>query len=105
MKCQSRINHATYLLVSNVRYELSWYGIESNTSTVKVRKISYDYILKHARQRLAKYVPQRYAVNENRRPLLDNVFGYHGITGVSDTTQTWNTVAEPLGLVSSVAAA
>jgi hypothetical protein len=30
-----------------------------------------------ARQRLAKYVPDRYAVNKNRRPLLDNGFGEH----------------------------
>jgi hypothetical protein len=26
------------------------------------------------RQRLAKHVPERYAVNKNRRPLLDNGF-------------------------------
>jgi hypothetical protein len=58
-----------------------------------------------ARQRLAKHVSERYAVNENRRPLLDNGFCYHGIAGVSGTTQTWNTVVEPLQLVSSVAAA
>jgi hypothetical protein len=32
-----------------------------------------------ARQRLAKHVPERYAINENRRPLLNNGFGYHGI--------------------------
>jgi hypothetical protein len=36
----------------------------------------------------AKYVTEHYAVNENRRPLLGNGFGYHGITGVSGTTQT-----------------
>lgn len=41
-----------------------------------------------ARQRLAKHVPKRYAVNENRRPLLDNGFGSHEIAGVCGTTQT-----------------
>jgi hypothetical protein len=30
-----------------------------------------------ARQRLAKHVPERYAVNMNRRPLLYNGFGHH----------------------------
>jgi hypothetical protein len=44
--------------------------------------------LRIVRQRLAKHVPERYAVNENRRPLLDNGFDCHGITGVSGTTQT-----------------
>jgi hypothetical protein len=51
-----------------------------------------------ARQRLAKHVPQRYAVNKNRCPLLDNAFGYHGIASVSDAT----TVLEPLEAVSSI---
>jgi hypothetical protein len=46
-------------------------------------------------QRLAKHVPERYAVNKDRRPLLDNGFGYHGITSVSDT----ETVLEPLKAV------
>jgi hypothetical protein len=32
-----------------------------------------------ARQRLAKHVPESYAVNKNRSQLLDNGFGYHGI--------------------------
>jgi hypothetical protein len=41
-----------------------------------------------ARQWLAKNVPESYAVNENRCLLLDNGFGYHGIAGVSGTTQT-----------------
>jgi hypothetical protein len=41
-----------------------------------------------ARQRLANHVPESYAVNENRHPFLDKGFGYHGITGVSGTTQT-----------------
>jgi hypothetical protein len=36
----------------------------------------------------AKHVHERYAVKEIRRPLLDNGFGYHGITSVSSTTQT-----------------
>jgi hypothetical protein len=40
-----------------------------------------------ARQRLAKHVPERYAVNENKRPLLDNGFGYYGVRGVAGTTQ------------------
>jgi hypothetical protein len=39
-----------------------------------------------ARQRLAKYVPERYAVNKNRRLLLDNRFGYHGIIHVPMAT-------------------
>jgi hypothetical protein len=45
-----------------------------------------------ARLLLAKHVPRRYAVNKNRRPLLHNRFGYHGIRGVPVTTA----VLEPL---------
>jgi hypothetical protein len=30
-----------------------------------------------ARQRLAKHVPERYAITKNRRSLLDNAFSYH----------------------------
>jgi hypothetical protein len=30
------------------------------------------------RQRLAKHVPEHYAVNKNKRPLLDSGFSYHG---------------------------
>jgi hypothetical protein len=41
-----------------------------------------------ARQRLAKPVPQRYAVNKDRRSLLHNGFSYHGTKHVSDTTHT-----------------
>jgi hypothetical protein len=51
-----------------------------------------------ARQRLAKHVPERYAVNKNRRPLLDNGFRYHGTARVSDAT----TVLEPLRAVISI---
>jgi hypothetical protein len=54
------------------------------------------------RQRLRKHVHERYAVNKNRRPLLDNGFGYHGTKHVSDTTDTWWTVLEPLEEVISV---
>jgi hypothetical protein len=39
-----------------------------------------------ARQRLAKHVPEPYAANKNRRPLLDNGFSYHGTKHVSGTT-------------------
>jgi hypothetical protein len=53
-----------------------------------------------ARQRLAKHVPERYAV-KNRRPLLDNRFGYHGIRHVSVTTHTTTTVLEPIKVVIS----
>jgi hypothetical protein len=49
-----------------------------------------------ARQRLAKHVPELYAVNEDSRQLLGNRFGYHGIIGVSGTTQTWTAVMKPL---------
>jgi hypothetical protein len=59
-------------------------------------------VLRIARQQLAKYVPECYAVNENRRPLLNNGFGYHDITGVSDTTQTWTAATEPLEAVISI---
>jgi hypothetical protein len=55
-----------------------------------------------ARQRLAKHVPDRYAVNVIWRPLLDNGFGYHGITGVCGTTQTRTEVLEPLKAVISI---
>jgi hypothetical protein len=51
-----------------------------------------------ARQRLAKHVPECYAVNKNRRPLLDNGFGYHSLTSVSDAT----TALENLETVSSI---
>jgi hypothetical protein len=30
------------------------------------------------RQRLTEHVPERYAVNKNRRALTDNGFSYHG---------------------------
>jgi hypothetical protein len=49
-----------------------------------------------ARQRFANHIPERYTVNENSRPLLDNGFGYHGTAGVSGTTQTWTAVMELL---------
>jgi hypothetical protein len=54
-----------------------------------------------SRQRLAKHVPERCAVNENRRPLLDNRFGYV-ITSLSGTSQTWTGVMEPLEAVISI---
>jgi hypothetical protein len=38
------------------------------------------------RKRLAKHIPEGYDMNENRRPLLDNRHGYHGIGGVSGAT-------------------
>jgi hypothetical protein len=38
---------------------------------------------------------------KNRRPLLDNGFGYHGSTHVSDTTHIWTTVVETLDAVIS----
>jgi hypothetical protein len=54
-----------------------------------------------ARQWLAKHIPDRYAVNKNRRPLLDNGFGYHGIRHVPVTTFTTKTVLEPFKAVIS----
>jgi hypothetical protein len=39
-----------------------------------------------ARQRLSKQVPERYALNKNRCPLLENEFCYQGTKQVSDTT-------------------
>jgi hypothetical protein len=56
-----------------------------------------------ARQRLAKHIPELYAVNKDRRPLLDNGFGYHGITSVSDTMDTCE--LEHLKAVSSIRSA
>jgi hypothetical protein len=50
------------------------------------------------RQRLAKHVPDRYAVNKSRRPSLGNGIDYHGITNASDAT----TVLEPLKAVISM---
>jgi hypothetical protein len=50
----------------------------------------------------AKHVPERYAVNKNRRPLLDNGLGYHGIIGISSTTQIWTEAIEPLEAVISI---
>jgi hypothetical protein len=46
------------------------------------------------RQRLSKHIPDRYAVNKTRRPLLENEFGYHGIRHVSVTMHTTTTVLE-----------
>jgi hypothetical protein len=47
-----------------------------------------------ARKWLTKHVSERYAVNENRRPLLGNGIGYHGSAVVSgqrrQKTQWWN---------------
>jgi hypothetical protein len=57
-----------------------------------------NIVWRFARQLLAEHVPERYALNKNRRPLLDNGFDYHGITIVSDTT----TALEPLKVVSSI---
>jgi hypothetical protein len=55
-----------------------------------------------ARQRLAKHFPERYAVNKNRRPLLDNGFDYHGNRHVPMTKRTWTTVLEPFkGVIST----
>jgi hypothetical protein len=55
-----------------------------------------------ARQRLAKHLPERYTVNKNRRPLLDNGFGYHGIRGVPVTTRTTTAALEPFMEVISI---
>jgi hypothetical protein len=52
-----------------------------------------------ARQRLAKHALDRYALNENRRVLLDNELGYHGNTGVSGTILTWTAGMEPFKAV------
>jgi hypothetical protein len=41
-----------------------------------------------ARQRLAKHIPERYAVNKNKLPLLDNGFSYRGTKYVSDIAHT-----------------
>jgi hypothetical protein len=52
-----------------------------------------------ARQRLAKHFPERYSVNKNRRPLLGNVFGYHGIIHVLLTRRARTKVLEPFKAV------
>jgi hypothetical protein len=54
-----------------------------------------------ARKRLAKHVAKSYAVNKNRRPLLDSGFGYHGIRHVPVTTRT-TTVLETFKAVISI---
>jgi hypothetical protein len=59
-------------------------------------------MLRIAGKRLARHVPGRYAVKENRCPLLDNGFSYHGVIGVSGTTQTRTVVMEPLQAVISI---
>jgi hypothetical protein len=48
-----------------------------------------------ARQRLAKHVPECYAVNENTRPFMVSGIGCHSITGVSRTTPTWTAEWNP----------
>jgi hypothetical protein len=65
-------------------------------------RINMNILWRIARQQLAECVPERYAVNENRRPLLDNGFSYHGFAGASGATQTWKTVEKPLELVHSM---
>jgi hypothetical protein len=55
-----------------------------------------------AKQRLPKHVPERYAVNKNRRSLQDNGFGYHGIRHVPVKMLTWTTVPEPFKAVISI---
>jgi anti-sigma factor RsiW len=55
-----------------------------------------------ARQRLAKHVPKRYAVNKNIRPLLENGCSYHGSRQGSASTRTWTTVLEPFKAVISI---
>jgi hypothetical protein len=52
-----------------------------------------------ARQRLAKYFPERY---ENKGPLMGNMFGCHDIASVSGKTHSWNTVMETLEVVWSI---
>jgi hypothetical protein len=47
------------------------------------RPLTYFDVI--ARQRLAKHVPERYDVNENRRPLLNNGF-YHADMNSSNGT-------------------
>jgi hypothetical protein len=59
--------------------------ILESSRTFSLRFLTNIALWRIARQRLAKHVPEHYAVNENRRPLLDNGFGYHGSTGVSGT--------------------
>jgi hypothetical protein len=44
--------------------------------------------ISNARQRLAKHVPERYAVNKNRHSLLVNGFSYRGTKHVSGTMHT-----------------
>jgi hypothetical protein len=68
-------------------------------SAILIMKIIITILWRFARQRLAKHVSERYAVNGNICPLLDNGFGYHSITGISGTTQTWRVVMEPLRVV------
>jgi hypothetical protein len=76
------------------------------TKTYSARNIEQAvYNVTHigdARQQLAKHVPKRYAANKNRRPLLDNWFGYHGTKRVSGTTHTYKTDADSLKAVSSI---
>jgi hypothetical protein len=67
-----------------------------------VYKVSIVTCISSTRQRLVKHVTERYAVNEDKRPLLDNEFSYHGKKHVSGTTHTQTTEAEPFkGVIST----
>jgi hypothetical protein len=79
--------------------------VKHQDATVERPRHRYkDYIVTNmttARQRIAKHVLEPYAVIKNRRPLLDNGFGYHGIRHVPVTTRTTATVLVPFKVVIS----
>jgi hypothetical protein len=79
--CRSYLVYENFVALSLEEHQ----GAALGSLGVSITVLSIMWLI--ARQRLAKHVPERYAVNEDRRPLLDNVFGYHGIAGVSGTTQ------------------
>jgi hypothetical protein len=91
-------NHSTDHHENLKSYNHTYFSIK-RTDVHPLKMVISTEMWRIARQRLAKHIPKYYAVNKNRRPLLDNGFGYHGITGVSSTTQTWTAVLEPLKVV------
>jgi hypothetical protein len=63
-----------------------------------VRIRLHKYIATHmtiARQRFGKHIPEFTLLTIERRPLLDNGFGYHGTKHVSEIKDTLTTVMEP----------
>jgi hypothetical protein len=78
-------------MVSSAEPTESFQNVTKFNYSTSSESNGYYYIVTRrssATQRLAKHVPERYAVVKNRRSSLDNGFSYHGTKHVSGTTHT-----------------